>query len=276
MMVRRRIRTEVVCGAGLLLGVVVAAELWMSRLTTARQAAFAATAVLGGWGFLAAGLLARRQRPASRTGMLMLALGFAWLLGALQLSDHDRLAVTVGTLLGWLWAAILAHLMLAFPSGRLADRRARALVVCAYLIATVGECAWSLFADARIFYRSPCDGCALPLVSFGSSHRLAEVFIAVQRLSAAVVAVLACGVLVSYWRNGTLVQRRALAPVLAFGALTGLLLAASITALAGGWRGLGRAAVALRDRAHADPVRVPRRCAGHRAAAHAGRDAPDG
>jgi signal transduction histidine kinase len=131
--------------------------------------------------------------------------------------------------------------MLALPSGRLTDRRARVLVACAYVIATVGELAWVLFADAGIFYRSGCDGCALPLLSAGARPKVAEAFIAFQRVSAVVVAVLVCALLFSRWRTGTLVQRRALAPVLGFGALTGLLLAVSITAMASGVSGLGRA-----------------------------------
>lgn len=236
-----RFTTVLGLGAGALLSVVVVGELEMSRLTSGRQVGFAVAAVVGGWGFLVAGELARRRRPSNPTGRLMVALGLAWLLAALQLADHDRLAVTIGSLFAWLWAAILAHLMLAFPSGRLGDRRARVLVISAYAIATLGELGWVLFADEGILYRSGCTHCALPLISAGAKPQLAEAFIAVQRISAAIVALLGSALLLSNWRRGTLMQRRALAPVLAFGALTGLLLAVSVTALAGGLSGVGEA-----------------------------------
>jgi hypothetical protein len=77
--------------------------------------------VLGGGGFLAAGLVARQRQPSNRVGILMLAAGYAWVVSGLQFSDHPSLGY-FGALGGWLWAALLAHLTLAFPSGRLAGR----------------------------------------------------------------------------------------------------------------------------------------------------------
>ena len=77
--------------------------------------------VLVGLAFVASGLVARVRRPENRTGSLMILVGLSWFGGALQASDAS-LPYTLGYAVGTLIAAILIHLMLAFPSGRLLTR----------------------------------------------------------------------------------------------------------------------------------------------------------
>ena len=227
--------------AGLFLGAVVALEVWSSPLSAEHRVALVAVTLAGGWGFLAAGALVRRPEPANLTGVLMQVLGCAWLLGALQMSDRHRIAVTVGALFGGLWAAVLAHLTVAFPSGRLSGRSERILVGCAYLVGLVGEWAWVVCAGPRNLYPDGCDRCARPLISLGVRPHLASLMIDVQGVSAAIVAVAGCLVLLSHWRRGTMLQRRALVPVLAVGGLAGLLLGGSFGFWAVGMHELSRA-----------------------------------
>ena len=87
-------------------------------------------AVLGplvGWSFIGAGLYALARPPSHRFGALMVLTGFLWFLGALSLLD-EPLLWALGLPLGSLWAGTLAHALLAFPTGRLASRTARAVV----------------------------------------------------------------------------------------------------------------------------------------------------
>ena len=218
----------------------VAAVHVTSDVTFADREALTAITVLGGGGFLAASLVARRRQPSNRVGFLMLAVAYAWVLAGLQFSDYRSLGY-VGVLGAWVWAALLAHLTLAFPSGRLVGWRERAAVAAAYAIATVGEAAWVLFADARTFRPAACGGCPGPLVSLEPMPDLARSIIVAQRGAAALLTVAICGLVVMHWRSGSTVQRRALAPVLSVGAATATVLAASVGALSAGFDELGRA-----------------------------------
>ncbi|MDW5330050.1 sensor histidine kinase [Plantactinospora sp. KLBMP9567] len=90
-----------------------------------------------GLSFVLAGLVGWRARPGNRTGPLLVAVGLAWWLGKLPapLSLPDGLAVVRAGL----WAAVLAHLVVAFPSGRLATPAPRLVVGSTYLgVAVVG------------------------------------------------------------------------------------------------------------------------------------------
>ena len=75
--------------------------------------------------FVASGLVARAQRPHNRTGLLLIIVGFSWFFGALP-SAGNSYVFTAGLLLGTFFTALLAHLLLAFPTGELATRTDRA------------------------------------------------------------------------------------------------------------------------------------------------------
>ncbi len=92
---------------------------------------FAIVAV--GLSFLLAGLIAWSRRAGNRVGPLMIAAGFALLLRQLRYS-HDPLLFTVFFALGSLGYALVAHSVLAYPSGRVTDRYERALVKVGYAV----------------------------------------------------------------------------------------------------------------------------------------------
>jgi peptidoglycan/LPS O-acetylase OafA/YrhL len=79
-----------------------------------------------GWSFVATGLYAWRRRPDSRVGALMVLMGFAWFVPALGLADSPLL-YTLGFAAGGLWGGVFLHLVLSFPSGRLAPGLDRGL-----------------------------------------------------------------------------------------------------------------------------------------------------
>ena len=83
--------------------------------------------------FLASGLIAWYARPHNRVGPLMTLVGVLWF--------PQRFDELVDGLPRWglmtistLWASALAHLILAFPTGRLGSRRTRALAAATYLV----------------------------------------------------------------------------------------------------------------------------------------------
>ena len=233
-------RVVVLLAAGTLFGLGIATVHLTCDATFAGRDAMTAGTVLGGGGFLIAGLVARRRQPSNRVGVLMLAIAFGWIVSGFQFSAHPGVAY-VGVIGGWLWAALLAHLTLAFPSGRLVDVPERAAVAAAYVIATVGEAAWVLFADASTFRPAACSGCPGPVLSLEPMPELARSIIVTQRGAAAVVTVCICVLLARHWRRGSPVQRQALAPVLSVGVVTAAVLACSVGALSAGFDDIGRA-----------------------------------
>ena len=71
-----------------------------------------------GWSFIGTGLYASRRRPESRTGALMVLLGFAWFHSTLE-AANSPIVYTFALVTGGLWGGVFLHLGMAFPSGRL-------------------------------------------------------------------------------------------------------------------------------------------------------------
>jgi signal transduction histidine kinase len=166
-------------------------------------------AVLIGLAFVASGLVARVRRPDNRTGLLMILVGFIWFGGSLSASDQSLL-YTLGYAGGALTGALLIHLILAFPSGRLetkADRRAAAGL---YVLAFVLQPAVMLFDDLRDVV---CDGCPENAFLVTRNEALALGF-GLVALTVTIAALLATIViLVRRWRAATPPLRRVLGPV---------------------------------------------------------------
>ena len=66
------------------------------------------------WSFVGTGLYAWRARPESRVGLLMVLLGFAWVLFTLDAANAPWL-YTIGLVTGGLWGGVFLHLGLASP-----------------------------------------------------------------------------------------------------------------------------------------------------------------
>src|SRR2546423_8032649 len=94
--------------------------------------ALAAFTIVAGVSFVSAGLVASARRPERWTGALMVGAGFALFAGTLV--DANRsLPFTAGLVTLGLPAAVLAHLVLVFPEGRLHSNWERLIVCGAYL-----------------------------------------------------------------------------------------------------------------------------------------------
>jgi signal transduction histidine kinase len=84
--------------------------------------------------YIGAGLIAWWRRPDSRFGLLMVAAGFVNFLATLHLARAD-VPVTIGFVLDLLPPVFFLYVFLAYPTGRLAGRVERAIVVGAVVTA---------------------------------------------------------------------------------------------------------------------------------------------
>src|SRR5919109_3184309 len=101
-----------------------------------------------GVAWIAAGLVALWRRPRNRIGILMAAVGFLWFLPNLDWWKAPTPYLLM-RLFGDLYLAVAVHMVLAFPSGRLASRLERVVVVAAYLDALVVSNLGEPFRDPR-------------------------------------------------------------------------------------------------------------------------------
>jgi signal transduction histidine kinase len=171
--------------------------------------------------FVIAGLIGWARRPANRTGMLMVAVGYGVLATSLVETNYS-VPYTIGTIVGSLFIAAFLHLLLAYPSGRLLSRSGRTLVVAGYAAAVLAP-----LADAMFPQQETCKPHACPDNLVLVSHDRAA-HIATTTLSTAVALILFAGafwLLLGRWRRATPAMRRQLRPVYLAGGLSVLLLA---------------------------------------------------
>jgi hypothetical protein len=123
---------DALLAVGTLMGALVFVELAVPSLSTVTAASVLdAVAVTA---FTVTGLIAWRRRPHNRTGRLMVATAAALLVGGMNDDAVPALRV-LGELAESLPLALLIHLLLAYPSGRLVGRAARVTAGAGYVIA---------------------------------------------------------------------------------------------------------------------------------------------
>jgi signal transduction histidine kinase len=186
----------------------------------------AALTILAGLSFVAAGLVAWRGRPERLTGALMVGTGFALFAGTLVEANRS-VPFTVGLALSPLASAVLAHLVLAFPDGRLHSGLERVLVVAAYINATALQITMLMFMGIENVGGCPCPRNLLFVRDDMSVH---SALMNALRLSGIAIAAGVVTVVVRRWQSASPLLRRALAPILVTGGITAALLAALLIA----------------------------------------------
>ncbi len=171
-----------------------------------------------GWSFVGTGLYAWRRRPESRTGALMVLLGFAWFLSTLE-AANSPLVYTLALVTGGLWGGVFLHLGMSFPSGRLAPGIDRALVIAGYVIfppATV---------PALFFAGPPELGCDCPtnMLLIRRDEELAGIGLAFGALLYIALFVIVLIRSIRRWRSTGPLERLQLTPVYVSALLTFLL-----------------------------------------------------
>lgn len=185
-------------------------------LLTRSEVVSEAWTLLSAWSFILVGLLVRVWRPGNRTGLLMVLVGLVFMTSRLSESDQVTLR-TIGAWVQTMHLAILTHILLALPTGRLGSRSARMIVLGIYLD-------FGTLAHAPIILGAGGAGAAL---------RWASYVIGALLLGAAGVHLL------GRWRTGSTAWRRSVAPALWVGAFTILALFAwGVNAALGGVLGV--------------------------------------
>jgi signal transduction histidine kinase len=178
------------------------------------------------WSFIGTGLYAWWRRPANRFGALMTAVGFTFMLGALTASD-DMVVFTVGVLLSSLYFVAFAHMVLAYPDGRLERPWHARLLAAGYALALIGplpQLLWG-FTDRMT---DSCPDCPESALLIERDDTLRDVFTGVLSIIGVALVAMILVILLRRWRAATPLQRRALAPVLWSGVAMLVLLATAL------------------------------------------------
>ena len=178
-------------------------------------------ALLIGWGFIAAGVVAWWRRPENNFGPLMTLTGYLFFLSELAASDSEVVFAIAG-LLGNLFLAVVIHMLLAMPSGKLRSSFERRFVVAIYVFFSVPSRAFLLLDS------SSCEGCPSNVVASEQTQALAgdvdrAINVAVLIIFAAVLYLLA-----RHWQQSNQVERRAIRPVFITGTVILLVLFAGV------------------------------------------------
>ena len=174
--------------------------------------------------FIGTGLFAWWRRPSNRFGALMTAVGFTFLLSALTASDNS-VVFTAGVILSGVYLVVFAHMVLAYPDGRLERRWHAWLLGVGYFLTLFGmvpQLLWGFKEDMQ------CDGCPESALLVGSNDTLRNVLDAATSLLGIGVVAVVLVILLRRWARATSPQRRALAPVLWSGVVMLVLLASQL------------------------------------------------
>jgi signal transduction histidine kinase len=164
---------------------------------------------LVGWSFVGTGLYAWRRRPESRTGALMVAMGFAWFLAALDVADSP-LVYTIGLVTGGLFGALFLHLGLSFPTGRLQAPLDRRLVAAGYVIFPLAFVPSLLVSGP---HELGCDHCPASLLLIEPDETPAAILRAFGGVLYGGLFVIVLGRAVRRWRGSEGLERLQLTPV---------------------------------------------------------------
>jgi signal transduction histidine kinase len=190
-------------------------------------AARAALIVGLGLVFVGCGLVAIVRRPENRIGVLMVIVGFFWFLTSLAEANRPTI-FTVGLAVSLLIYGAFAHVILAFPSGRLETPLARAIVVLAYLDVTVVQWTLMLFRDHIGPSNLSCSDCPQNVFVVTPNHSAAVAVDNLQRGVGLALVWAAFVVLSRRLRNATPAARRTLLPVVLTSSAAIFLIAAQL------------------------------------------------
>jgi signal transduction histidine kinase len=174
--------------------------------------------LLPSWSFIGTGLFAWWRRPNNRTGLLMVLVGFTWLLIPLSLADSAALfGVAMFTSnIAWL---MLALLLLSFPGGRLERPWHRWLMAGFVFDAVLLNSVTGMLSgpDLETF---DCSECPPNPVNVWNRPDIAQKLDSVTSILAVILLAVLIVVLVRRYRSFGTSNRAAIRPVLAVGLFT--------------------------------------------------------
>jgi signal transduction histidine kinase len=168
--------------------------------------------------FVGAGVAALRLRPYARFGLLLASVGFASLISVLH-EANDGGAYTAGVFASNLVFALLVHVLLAYPSGRLRTASERLIVAAAYLNVIVLQALAVIFDPLTRYHSAHPRNLAL----VDSQSALATGLYELEAAIAVVLALATIVVLTRRVREATPAARRLQLPVVIGGTIALLL-----------------------------------------------------
>jgi signal transduction histidine kinase len=158
---------------------------------------------------IASGLVLWRLRPGNRTAPLLVLAGLLWTVGGIR-AYHNPWAFGVGQCFDGAQDLVLAHLLIAYPTGRLIRRPLRALVAAGYSLFLVNVLATSTLPNHGVNAFSVRDS--------PHAHSLLST---IGDVGGGLYAVAAIAVIGTRWARASVGRRRVLGPVLAAALLLG-------------------------------------------------------
>jgi signal transduction histidine kinase len=153
--------------------------------------------------YAAAGVAAWARRPSSRLGLLLVLAGGCSLLSALG-NIETPATVAIGAVTATLPLALIAQLLLGFPTGRLHGTAERVVVGAVYVVSLILQAPQYLFAPGGV-------------LSVADRPDLAEAGLQVQRAAGAIVVLATAALLIRRMRRADAAQRRVLVPLSVYG-----------------------------------------------------------
>jgi signal transduction histidine kinase len=164
-----------------------------------------------GASFLAAGLAAWRRWPANRLGLLFSIVGYAWWLPNVGYLPY-ALPFTIGNVVTSVYAASLAHLALAWPTGRLRSRLECWVVVAVYTWNTGQSVVSLLFWNPSASGCGP--GCPANLLLVDGSSSIESAFDAWSLIPSVIVTATVLTLIIRHWQTARGWSRRSMTPLL--------------------------------------------------------------
>jgi signal transduction histidine kinase len=167
----------------------------------------------------------------------MTATGFLFFISE-GAASNTPIVFTVCTLLGNLFLAVVVHMLLAMPTGRLRTTGERALVWATYIFSSPLSRSWAFFAEPEEF---GCDDCPRNLALIRNEPDLAHSIDTAVNVTAFVLFALTLLFLWRHWQAANAAEQRALGPVVLTGAVVMVLFEVGLIGELSGHSGVAEA-----------------------------------
>ena len=205
----RRLLAALIAGAIAAVGCFV----WSSWPPPSRYAPIEISFAVVGLSYMVAGIAAWQRWPSSRLGLLFSIVGYLYLVPYILINLHNPVAFTIGYLTEGLYFAALAHLGLAWPTGRLRSRFECGVVIAEYAQLVAFSVAGTMFWNPAF---SGCNAsCPANVLLIGDGSRSAwNTLGTIEAYVGLVISGIVLTLIVLHWRSARGWSRRAMVPLL--------------------------------------------------------------
>jgi signal transduction histidine kinase len=211
----RWLRAALIAGATAAAGCFV----WSSWLPESQYVPTEISFAVVALSFMVAGIAAWQRWPASRLGLLFTIVGYLYLVPYILVNLANPVAWTIGNAGEGIYTVALAHLGLAWPTGRLRSRFERGVIVADYVQNIAFNTAATMFWNPAF---SGCDArCPANVLLVRSSRPAWNAINTVEGPIGLVITGIVLTLIVRHWRSARGWSRRAMIPLLWIGPAVG-------------------------------------------------------